>query len=90
MIRLCQFTGVGSSTEKGGKRELKIREAGEQDTGGGRFWPPCPTSHSISGRNDLKFAHRRSFASFHVIMRLFLFFREMFFAQSPSCQGPTG
>ena len=29
MIRLCQFTGVGSSTEKGGRRELKVREAGE-------------------------------------------------------------
>ena len=42
MIRLCQFTGVGSSTEKGGMRELKVREAGEQGTGGGRFWPPCP------------------------------------------------
>ena len=37
MIRLCQFTGVGSSTEKGGRRELKVREAGEQGTGGGRF-----------------------------------------------------
>ena len=37
MIRLCQFTGVGSSTEKGGMRELKVREAGEQGTGGGRF-----------------------------------------------------
>ena len=37
MIRLCQFTGVGSGTEKGGRRELKVREAGEQGTGGGRF-----------------------------------------------------
>ena len=37
MIRLCQFTGVGSSTVKGGRRELKVREAGEQGTGGGRF-----------------------------------------------------
>ena len=51
MIRLCQFTGVGSSTEKGGRREFKgtgsgragygkresrVREAGEQGTGGGR------------------------------------------------------
>ena len=42
MIRLCQFTGVGSRTVKGGRRELKVREAGEQGTGGGRFWPPCP------------------------------------------------
>ena len=30
MIRLCQFTGVG-------RREIKVREAGEQGTGGGRF-----------------------------------------------------
>ena len=37
MIRLCQFTGVGSSTEKGGRRELKVREAGVQGTGGGTF-----------------------------------------------------
>ena len=41
-IPLCQFTGVGSSTEKGGRREFKVREAGEQGTGGGRFWPPSP------------------------------------------------
>ena len=27
----------GSSTEKGGKREIKVREAGEQGTGGGRL-----------------------------------------------------
>ena len=32
----------GSSTEKGGRRQIKVREAGEQGTGGGRFWPPCP------------------------------------------------
>ena len=37
MIGKCQFTGVGSSTEQGGRRELKVREAGEQGTGGGRF-----------------------------------------------------
>ena len=37
MIRLCQFSGVGSSTEKDGRWELKVREAGEQGTGGGRF-----------------------------------------------------
>ena len=37
MILLCQFTGGGSSTVKGGRRELKVREAGEQCTGGGRF-----------------------------------------------------
>ena len=42
MIRLCQFTGGGSSTVKGGRQELKVREVGEQRTGGGRFWPPCP------------------------------------------------
>ena len=27
----------GSSTEKGGRLEIKVREAGEQGTGGGRF-----------------------------------------------------
>ena len=48
MIRLCQFTGVGSSTEKGGMRELKVREAGEQGTGGGRFWPPCPPPQAFA------------------------------------------
>ena len=37
MIRLCQFTGGGSSTVKGGRRELKVREAGEQGTEGERF-----------------------------------------------------
>ena len=42
MIRLRQFTGGGNSTVKGGRRESKVREAGEQCTGGGRFWPPCP------------------------------------------------
>ena len=41
-IPLCQFTGVGSSTEKGGRWAFKGREAGEQGTGGGRFCPPCP------------------------------------------------
>ena len=43
MIRLCQFTGGGSSKVKGGRRELQVREAGRQCTGGGRFWPPCPS-----------------------------------------------
>ena len=42
IIRFCQFTGVGSSTEKGVRRELKVRETGEQGTVGGRFWPSCP------------------------------------------------
>ena len=37
MIRLCQFTGVGSCTEKGGRREIKVRELEEQGTGGGRL-----------------------------------------------------
>ena len=32
-----EFTGGGSSTVKGGRRELKVREVGEQCTGGGRF-----------------------------------------------------
>ena len=27
----------GSSTVKGGRREIKVREAGEQGMGGGRF-----------------------------------------------------
>ena len=45
---LCQFTGVGSSTEKSGRRELKVREAGEQGTGGGRFWPPTPPEYTWS------------------------------------------
>ena len=47
-MRLCQFTGVGSSTEKSGRRELKVREAGEQGTGGGRFWPPAPPEYTWS------------------------------------------
>ena len=33
----CQFIADGSRTEKGGRREIKVREAGEQGTGGGRF-----------------------------------------------------
>ena len=33
----------GSSTEKGVRREIKVREVGEQGTGGGRFCPPVPT-----------------------------------------------
>ena len=37
MIQLCQFTEVGSSTEKGGRREIKVWEPGEQGTGGGRL-----------------------------------------------------
>ena len=46
MTRTCfdsaNLQGGGSSTEKGGRREIKVREAEEQGTGGGRFWPPCP------------------------------------------------
>ena len=38
----CVLTGNGSSMEKGGRREIKVREAGEQGTGGGRFSSPCP------------------------------------------------
>ena len=31
-----------TSTERDGGREKKVREAGVQGTGGGRFRPPCP------------------------------------------------
>ena len=44
MFRLCQFTGDRGSTEKGGRQEIKVQEAGEQGTGGGRFFSLPPPS----------------------------------------------
>ena len=62
MIRLCrQFTGVGSSTEKGGRREFKVREAGEQGTGGGWFWPPVPSPHYTISCVQKQFRISRTF-----------------------------
>ena len=49
MFQLCQFTGDESSTEKGGRREIRLREVGKQGTGSGSSDPlfsPSPLPHS--------------------------------------------
>lgn len=41
MTRMCfdsaNLQGTGAARKRAGRREIKVREAGEQGTGGGRF-----------------------------------------------------
>ena len=43
------------------RRELKIREAGEQGTGGGRFWPPVPSPQYTISCEQKQFRISRTF-----------------------------
>ena len=54
MIMVGHHTGGSSSTEKGGRREIKVQEAEEQGTGGGRFWPPVPPTNRAPNERNAK------------------------------------